>query len=129
MKQDNSTYNTSINIESAREQYSPTLLSLIASISSEFDTSLCESLTGNMVTGLVTSKPTMLQVALGVVVREQSTIELLHDFRVTSSYDEVLRFKGSAALAAANDKDLLGLSNNGELIQAVADNLHMLLRF
>ncbi len=63
----------------------------------------------------------MLQVALCVVIHERSTIELLHDLRVTASYDDMVGFKGSAALAAANNKNVFGLCNNGKVIQAVAD--------
>ena len=65
---------------------------------------------GNIVTGAVTNKPTMLQIALGVVVREKT-------------YDEVLRFKSSAAHAAAKSTDKLGISCSTDgLVQVVADN-------
>ncbi|CAB4014506.1 Hypothetical predicted protein [Paramuricea clavata] len=43
--------------------------------------------------------------------------------RVTCSYDEILRFKKSAALAATKDIKLSGINHGGlGLIQAVADN-------
>ncbi len=58
----------------------------------------------------------MLQVALCVVVHERFTIELLHDLRVTASYDEVVRLNDSAALEATNNKKLFGLCNSGKVI-------------
>lgn len=58
-----------------------------------------------------------------MVAREKSVIELLYDFGVTSSYDEILRFKASAAHAASQSWELTGISNSDVgLVQTVADN-------
>ena len=71
----------------------------------------------------VTNKPTLLQIALGVVIREKMNIELLHSLGITSSYDEVLRFKSSAAYAASKDIGKLGIARESTgLVQVVADN-------
>ena len=66
---------------------------------------------GNMVTCAVSNKPTFLLISLGVVIRDKTMIDLLHNFGITCSYDEVLRFKSSAAHAAAKSKEKLGISS------------------
>ncbi len=58
----------------------------------------------------------MLQVALCFVAHERFTIELLHDLRVTASYDEVVRLEDSAFLDATHNKKLFGLCNSGKVI-------------
>ena len=46
-----------------------------------------------------------------------------YDFGVTCSYDEILRFKKSVALAATTQSSLSGISENHTgLVQAIADN-------
>ena len=60
---------------------------------------------GNIVISAVSNKPTSLQISLGVVIYEESIIEILHNFGITSTYDEVLRFKSSAAHAASKSKN------------------------
>ena len=47
--------------------------------------------------------PFLLQISLGVVTREKMNIKLLHELGITSFYDEVMRFKSSAAHAASKD--------------------------
>ena len=39
----------------------------------------------NMVTCAVTNNPTLIQIFIGVVIREKKNMELLHDFCITSS--------------------------------------------
>lgn len=47
----------------------------------------------------------------------------MYDYRVTCSYDEVLRFKKSAAVAASADPSMQGISDVGQgLIQVIVDN-------
>ena len=46
-----------------------------------------------------------------------------YDFGVTCSYDEILRFKKSVALAATTQSSLSDISDNHTgLVQAIADN-------
>ena len=55
---------------------------------------------GNMIKGGVSNFPTVLQIALGVLVRDfKALVTKLHEFGVTCSYDEVLQFKKSGAIA------------------------------
>ncbi len=79
---------------------------------------------GNIITSNVTKRPTTLQIALGVLLREKSLIECFHDLGVTCSYDEVLRFKTSAAAAAVDGNTTSRPITDGDngLVQAVADN-------
>ena len=46
-----------------------------------------------------------------------------YDFGVTSLYDEILRFRKSAVVAATTQSSLRGISDNHTgLVQAIADN-------
>ena len=65
-----------------------------------------------MATCDVSNNPTLLQIALGVVICEITNIELLHGLGIMSSNDEVLRFKSSAAHAAARNKEKLRISKS-----------------
>ena len=118
----NNVYKTKIDKETAAADVSPTLQSLLSKICKEMN-SLPVILMGNMVTSIVTKRPTTLQVALGVLVRSKSLVETLHEFGVTCTYDEMLRFKSSAAADAAQNSILSGISSSNDgLVQTVADN-------
>lgn len=121
---DKSLYNTSINEQSANDPVSNTLLKLLASVSPKLDNTLPAILIGNMVTSIVTNQSTDLQIALGVLLRDSKMIvNHMYDYGITCSYDEVLRFKKSAAVAAAQDLNQQGISNSHHgLVQIVADN-------
>ena len=122
-KRDKFKYRTRLSFQDVVEDASPTLMRLFSMISEKCDLSLSAALMANIITSVVTNRPTSLQVALGVVIREKSLIELLYDFGVTSSYDEILRFKASAAHAASQSWELRGISNSDlGLVQTVADN-------
>ena len=62
--------------------------------------------------------------ALGVLLRDSKLlVGHMYDYRVTCSYDELLRFKSSAAVAASADPVKQGISDaNNCLTQLVADN-------
>ena len=56
----------------------------------------------NIITRMIlNNQPTSLQVALDVHTQEKKKLDTLYSFGVTCSYDEMLRFKSSAAVAAA----------------------------
>ena len=65
-----------------------------------------------MVTSKATSNFTMLQVEIGLLVQEKRLIQQLYQYGVTSSYDEVRRFKISAAASLTQDEvpDYSGLN-------------------
>jgi hypothetical protein len=81
-------------------------------------------LIGNIITSVLCNKATDLQIALGALLRDSKTIlGYTYDFGITCSYDEVLRFKKSAAVIASKEPSVHGISNaDGGLVQTVADN-------
>ena len=75
-------------------------------------------------TSVLKNKATTLQVALGVLQRNSKAIvNNMYDYRVTCSYDKLLHFKKSAAVAADVDPNQQGITDARQgLIQVVADN-------
>jgi len=120
---DKAHYRAGIDIDIALECVSPTLLSLLDKLSDKFHYDTAAALIGNIISSVLTNRPTALQIALGIVLNTRSLIEQFYNFHVTCSYDEVLRFKASAAAVACQDIELLGLSaNKNGLIQVLSDN-------
>ncbi|MPC81316.1 hypothetical protein E2C01_075923 [Portunus trituberculatus] len=113
MKCNRTHYNLHIDKDKMDETVSPTLSSLISLISPKMKrTSLAAAMVGNIVTSQVTNQPTDLQIALGLLTRDsKKVVDQLYDFRVTCSYDEVMRFKKSAAHASYSDACLQRLSD------------------
>ena len=72
---------------------------------------------------MANSGPIDLQIALGVAMRRnKSLIHLLHEYNVYCSYDEVLLFKYSAAVAVANSVENVKFGANGNICHCCADN-------
>ena len=113
LKCDQSTYDTRMCLDDALAETSLTILRLLSLITLKLESTLPAAMAGNLVRSNITNKPTSLQIALGAVVREKVTVQLLYDFGVSSSYDEVLRFKASGAHAAAKSKEHLAISHDG----------------
>ena len=88
--------------EAMSEFQIPTLNDLLSAVSFKLSESNFLSLLGSMITSKVTSRVTMLQVAIGLLVHEKILIQDLYDYGVTSSYDEIRRFKISAAVSEKN---------------------------
>lgn len=124
IKTDPATYSTSINKEQAANSTSSTLQDLLAAISPDLSFTLPALLIGNMITSIVTKKTTGLQLALGMLFRDsKELLSHMFDYKVTCSYDEVLRFKKSAAVAASTSITHQGISDaKSGLVQVVADN-------
>ena len=107
---------------SIKQTILPTLNEILVNISPKFETNQkTVALISSIVTSIVCSKVSMIQVALGLFVREKKMIQLLHEFGVTSSYEEVRRFKISAAHQTSQQKTVPLASQDG-LIQGVCDN-------
>ncbi|PIK51924.1 hypothetical protein BSL78_11179 [Apostichopus japonicus] len=121
---DKSKYQVHINKDVAAEYASSTVMRLLAALSSKLDTTLPALLIANIITDVITNNPTPLQVALGVLLGDsKKVVGHMYDYRITCSYDELLRFKTSAAVAASADTVRQGISDSEEgLIQVVADN-------
>ena len=67
----------------------------------------------------------MLQVALGLLFRERRIIDHLYEYKVCASYDEVRRYKISAAShATSNSKESMFAESGSRsgLIQGISDN-------
>ena len=120
---DKSKYRTSIDLNVALGEASPALLTLLSEISSSLSNSLPAALIGNMVTSSFCRKYTSLQLSLGILLREKKLIEHFYCYNVCCSYDEVRRFKLSAAVACKDSQTMGVLSDhkNG-LVQVIADN-------
>ena len=118
------TNDTCIDLEKSMESTSSTLERLLECVSSKFSNSLYSALIGNIVTSIVQNRTTHLQLSLGILFRHSKvTPNHLHDYRVTCTHDEVLRFKKSAAVNSAKDGYLQGVpTTNNELFQVVTDN-------
>ena len=121
---DKSSFQVHIDADITAEHASDTLLKLLAALSKRLDRTLPALLIANIITSVLRNSPTPLQVALGILLRDsKAVISHMYDYRVTCSYDEVLRFKSSAAVAASTNPANQGISDAKDgLIQIVADN-------
>ena len=81
------------------DECSPTLLALLAAICPSLDSSMPAALIGhNIVTSAVNSYMTSLQLGFNaLLIRQGKVIEELHEFGITSAYNELRRFRTSAA--------------------------------
>ena len=81
-------------------------------------------LSGNIITQATSKQRTDLQVALSNFVKRKHLIEELHHFGITSTYDEFLLFKGSAAYAATENsqRGCATTEDNQKLVQGFLDN-------
>ena len=124
IKSDRTHYDTHINFDKVLESVSDTFLELMKALSPKLDKSLPAILIGSMITSVLANTPTSLQVALGVLIRDsKELINQMHSFGVTCSYNEILRFRKSAAMAATELTHLSGISSaESGLVQVVADN-------
>ena len=99
----------------------PTLTTLLQSISPKFQSNYkATALISSIITVIASSKVSMLQVGLGLIVHEKKKIQQLSEYGITASFDEIRRFKISAASFSSKGATVLD-SRNG-LIQGVSDN-------
>ena len=125
LRLDKSAYHLDLNIQKAEESISDTLLAFLSTLSPKLSHSLPSVMIGNMITAMLKNEPTNLQVAFGVLLRDSKKIlGYMHDYGITCCYNEVLRFKKSAAVAASTDTSSLGnaypldaLGNMGRSLQ------------
>lgn len=77
---------------------SQTVMDLLAALTDNLKDTFPALLLANIITSVLSNKPTRLQIAFGTLIRDsKSLINQLYQFRVTCSYDEILRFKRSTA--------------------------------
>ena len=98
-----------------------TLMSFLSKLLLNFEKTLPTVMIGNIITFVMTKRFTRLQLALSVLASNKTLIEHLHEYGITSTYDEFRRFKVSAAAAtdASNHKEI---DAKDGLIQIIADN-------
>ena len=77
-----------------------------------------------MITQAISKQRTDLQVALSNFVKRKHLIEELHQFGITSTYDEFLLCKRSAACAATENsqRGCATTEDNQKLVQSFSDN-------
>lgn len=121
---DKNHYSTTMNKDIAMNEVSETLMTLLGLVSAKLDRTFPAIMMGSILTGAVKNNSTALQIALGSKLgRSKNIITTMLSFGVTCSYDEVLRFKRSAAKAATMERSCLGISAASEgLVQVVVDN-------
>ena len=124
-KHDFKSYTKHIDRELALECISETLVKLLSAIKPTFHNSLQSIMVGNIVSSVVTSQPTPLQIAIGVLLGDHKMIITeLYKYHVCCSYDEVRRFKRSAGVQSSKAQQLAGLrdASLGGLVQIIIDN-------
>ena len=121
---DTTTYRLNIDEQLVQESVSCTVQNLLASVSTKLDSTPPALLIGNIITSVVRNKSTDLQIALGVLLRDnKSILGYTYHYGITCSYDEIRRFKKAAAVAAAPDPSVHGISSaESGLVQTVVDN-------
>ena len=121
---DKNHYTIDLNRNNTSDYSSNTVRKLLEYISPKFKDSLQSIMIGNMITSFVRNQPTDLQVALAALLHSSRTIiQTFHDYGVTCSYDEMNRFKKSAAVASLSSEGHGGMKAHREgLIQVVVDN-------
>ena len=90
----------------------PTLNEIVIGVSPHFQVHpVTAAIISNIVTYIATSKVSMLQIALGLFVNEKKFIKCFQELGVTSSYDEINRFKLSVDqhVSATGSKTYKGL--------------------
>ena len=99
----------------------PTLADLLRAISPKFEENLKSiALISSIIATISSSKSSNLQVALGVCIQEKKLIDHLYEYEITASYDEIRRFKISAA--SSSGKEITQFNCENGLIQGVSDN-------
>ena len=121
---DRNNYKAHLDYDSASIFASSTLLNLLSCLSPKLDNTLPAVLIGNIITSVLTSYPTQLQISLAVLLwQSKELVNTMNDFGVTCTYDKVLRFKKSVALVAAKSTELTANSKVEDgLVQVVVDN-------
>ena len=123
LKRDNHTYPTRTSMSTALSECSDTLLSLLAAISPKLNGSMEAAMMGNIITSVVNNQTIALQLSLSVLLNQKrKLVDQFHNFGVTSSYNELQRFKISCASSIENLPSLRLFDSTNGLVQVVADN-------
>ena len=93
-------YKRSITFDICLEDVSPTMTSLLQSISSRLNkSSPAALLIGNIMTANVANRATTLQIALSINLKEKKLIQHFYNYGASCSYDGYLKFRTPTALS------------------------------
>ena len=108
---DKTQYTTRLNRQTIENSVSGTLMRFLSKLSDRLNCTPAAYLIGNIGTNALTKCSTPLQIALGVLMRNsRALVNYISDMGVSCSYDELLRFKKSAAVAATTSSEFKGNS-------------------
>ena len=123
MEMPNDRYHRRINKSIAKESVSETLTNLLSKISEDLSgNELPSILIGNIITSIVRKKPTTLNIDLAIKVQKKELVDHLYDYRVVCSYDELKRFRASAAIENTKKSNANLRNHLDGLVQGVTDN-------
>ena len=117
-------YDTRAKRQKCRETVNDTLVKRLGKLSPNLDRPPPALRIGLTVTRVMKNHPTSLHITLGIKMRRsKSLIKVLQKYGVTCTYDDVRRFKHSAAKATTMEPSLTGLStSSSSLVQVIVDN-------
>ena len=96
-----------------------TLMILLSKLAPNFEKCLPAVMIGNIAASVMTKRFTKLHLAFSVFASDWKLIDHLHEYGITSTYQEFRRFKVSPASSDNNNNDVRARDG---LIQIVADN-------
>ena len=119
-------YRTRLHRMTIEDCESDTLMRFLFKLSSKPNHTPQAYLIGNIVTNALINYPTPLQIAFGVLMRNsKGLVSNMSESGVSCSYDELLRFQKSAAVAAATSPALQGISDSDSgLIPVLIDTFN-----
>ena len=101
---DKNKYSIRVDKQTGINSVSATSISLLGYRSDDPCFKLPSIVIGNVITSSVTNKPNYF-IGFGVTLGKKSLMQKCHDLGICSSYDELLRFEASAAVAASNKRN------------------------
>lgn len=125
VKKNKEKYSLRISDESVSTECSKTLIKLCAKLSPKLDKTPPTLLIGSIVSSTLSNTFTDLQVGIGVKFRfSKELVNILNQFQISCTYDELLRFKKSAATEVVKNSNLSGISKQSDttLTQVIVDN-------
>ena len=118
---DNSHYSP-VTQDNLFDHASLTLKTLLSNITPKLESSLSSAMICSIVTSEILGSFTPLQLSLGLLINEKSKLNELYKYRITANYNEIRRFKISAAITSDQASSKLRLDANNGLIQYISDN-------
>lgn len=115
-------YRKRIDYETANMDVSPSVNALLSAITPKFNNSLAGVVIGNIITSVVSSRATNLQISLALLANKSKLIQHFFDYGICCTPDEIRRFKISAAVDTSKKQSNQISTSKGGLVQVVIDN-------